>query len=155
MSSHSVGLCRLVGLRTEVRGGRAGGVKIASKDRLDQRSEDDLSATGLRKSHPQDEDEFEGVVEGEPVDSIDSAFKDCQEGIGDPVRQPLSIIRGLGAEERLQRVVAWDKEAGEIGKESTSDVEENQKEVDAKKTEEGIDLGNGGLFLEIVEGRVL
>ena len=80
MPSSSVGLRRLVCLGTEVRGGRAGGLKIAGKDRLDQRSENDLSATvkmvsaggsevrrsnvpSLGKSHPQNETELEGVVE--------------------------------------------------------------------------------------------
>ena len=36
----------------------------AGKDRLDEGSEDDLGPTCLRESHPQNEDEFESVVEG-------------------------------------------------------------------------------------------
>ena len=35
----------------------------SGEDRLNERAEDDLSTTGLRKGHPQDKDEFEGVVE--------------------------------------------------------------------------------------------
>ena len=31
---------------------------------MDERSEDNLSSIGDRKCHPQDEDEFENVVEG-------------------------------------------------------------------------------------------
>ena len=39
----------------------------------------------LRKSHPKDEDELEGVVEWEPVDGIDGGLNDSQEGVGHPV----------------------------------------------------------------------
>jgi len=155
MPSSSVGLRRLVCLGTEVRGGRAGGLKIAGKDRLDQRSENDLSATSLRKSHPQNENELEGVVEWEPVDGIDGALNDGQKGIHHPVRQPLSVICCLGAEQSFQGVVPRNKEACEIGEEGASDVEEDEEEVDSEKAEEGVDLGNGGLLLEIVEDRVL
>jgi hypothetical protein len=35
----------------------------AGEDWLDEGSEDDLGPTCLRESHPQDEDEFESVVE--------------------------------------------------------------------------------------------
>jgi hypothetical protein len=70
---------------------------------MDKGSEQDLSTRCLRKSHPEDEDELEGVVKccdqsiqfsrmlnkggqhTEPIDGIDHAFDDCQEGIDDPV----------------------------------------------------------------------
>jgi hypothetical protein len=68
---------------------------------LDHGSEDDLSSIGHGKSHPEDKDELEDIVEGyrpvsdsteegfvgltEPVDSIDQALKNVQEGIDNPV----------------------------------------------------------------------
>jgi hypothetical protein len=66
-----------------------------------------LSLRSLGKSHPKDEDELEGVVKGyqyqlhdflrcdvcvaltEPIDGADGALKDSQEGIHNPVCEPL------------------------------------------------------------------
>ena len=39
----------------------------------------------LRKSHPEDKDELEGVVEGEPVDGVDSRLNHSEEGVDHPV----------------------------------------------------------------------
>lgn len=39
----------------------------------------------LRQSHVHDEDEFECVVEREPVDGVDEGLEDGQEGVDDPV----------------------------------------------------------------------
>ena len=39
----------------------------------------------LRQSHVHDKDEFEGVVEGKPVNGVDHGFDDGQEGVDDPV----------------------------------------------------------------------
>lgn len=50
---------------------------------------------GLWESHVHDEDELEGVVEGEPVDSVDHGFEDGEEGVDDPVLVriiPVSIL---------------------------------------------------------------
>lgn len=77
---------------------------------MEKRSEDDLGAVGHGKGHPQNEDELEDVVEGcesqypnsqgkwsfrshtEPVDSIDHALKNGEEGIDDPVLFKKSIL---------------------------------------------------------------
>lgn len=40
---------------------------------------------GLRQSHVHNEDELEGVVEGEPVGGVDGGFEDGEEGVDDPV----------------------------------------------------------------------
>lgn len=82
---HGVRLGRLVSLRAKVGSGRTALGEEAGEDRLDEGTEDDLGTTGLRKSHPQDEDELEGVVEGEPVDSVDSTLEDGQECVDNPV----------------------------------------------------------------------
>jgi hypothetical protein len=91
-----------VRLGSEISSGGAGLGEEAREDRVDKGSEQDLSTRCLRKSHPEDKDELEGVVEccdwsiqfsrtlnrgphTEPIDSIDHAFDDCQEGIDDPI----------------------------------------------------------------------
>ena len=76
-----MGLASLVGLRTELRSGGAGVLEVAREDGLDEGAEDELRASGawvsgcrgsgrengnkpsLGKSHPENEDELEGVVE--------------------------------------------------------------------------------------------
>ena len=53
---------------------------------------------GLGKRHPQDKDELEGVVEGEPVDSVDSRLNDGQESVDNPVLESgiaMSVICSL------------------------------------------------------------
>lgn len=68
--------------------------------------------------------------------------------------QPLSVVNLACGEEGVQRVVARDNESGNVDKELSSDVEEDEEEVEAGKTEDHVDLGNGGLLLKVVEGGV-
>jgi len=117
--------------------------------------EDDLSAVGLGKRHPQDKDKFEGVVEGEPVDSVDSRLKDSQEGVDNPVGQPLSVVSLGSGEEGIKRVEGRDDESSNVDKELASNVEEDQGEVEDTETKDDVDLGNAGLLLKLVELRVL
>ena len=108
----------------------------------------------------------------EPVDSIDDALEDGQEGIDNPVLhwcqcvrqregaeqaycQPLGIIDLATAEQRLEGVVPGNDEAGEVDEELSSDVKEDEEEVEANEAEEDVDLGDIGLLLEIVEHRIL
>jgi len=93
-------LLSLLGLGLKVLRGGAGG-EVAGEDRLEEGSENDLSASGLGKSHPEDEDELEGVVEGEPVDGINCAFEESQEGINNPVGKPLSVVTRLSCEKSI------------------------------------------------------
>ena len=67
----------------------------------------------------------------------------------------LCVINLAGAEQGVQRVVAGDDEASNVDKELASNVEEDEEEVEAGETENSIDLGDGGLLLEVVEGGVL
>jgi len=94
-------LLGLLSLSLEVLGGGGTGCEVAGEDGLEEGSEDDLGTSGLGKRHPEDEDELEGVVEWEPVDSAYSALEEGQESIHDPVRKPLSIIGRLGGEKRI------------------------------------------------------
>jgi hypothetical protein len=45
------------------------------------RSRDEYYLLGLGESHPEDKDELEGVVEGEPVDGTDGTLKDANEKV--------------------------------------------------------------------------
>lgn len=122
---HGVRLGRLVSLRAKVGSSRAALGEKAGEDRLDEGAEDDLGATGLRESHPQDENELEGVVEGEPVDSVDSTLEHRQECVDDPVCQPLGIINLARAEQSFQGIISWDKKTGKVYKKLASNVEED------------------------------
>ena len=67
----------------------------------------------------------------------------------------LCVIDLAGAEQRVQRVVAGDDKASNVDKELASNVEEDEEEVQAGETQDGVGLGDGGLLLEVVESWVL
>jgi len=144
-----------VRLASDICGSATSLAEEAGEDRLQDRPEDDLGTIGHWKGHPQNQDELENVVEGEPVDGINHALENSEEGIDDPVRQPLGIINFAGTEQCFQRIVSWNYESCEVYKKFASNVEEDEEEVQADKAQEGVDLGDIGLSLEIVEGRVL
>lgn len=149
-----MGLAGSLGLSAEV-GRGAGAGEEAAKDRLDEGVEDNLGTVGLGKGHPEDSDELEDVVEGEPVGGANGALNNGQESEDDPVGEPLSVIRGTRSEESLEGVVPGEKETGEVGEELASDVEEDEEEVDSDQTQDGVDLGERGLTLKVVQDRVL
>lgn len=67
----------------------------------------------------------------------------------------VSVIGLAGGEEGLKRVIAGDDETGKVGEELSSNVEEDGKEVESCDTQDNVDLGDGGLRLEVVEQVVL
>ena len=67
----------------------------------------------------------------------------------------LSVIRAASCEQRLERVVAGNKEANKVDQEGASNIKEDQEDVDSKQAEDGIRLGHRGLSLQVVEDRVL
>jgi len=67
----------------------------------------------------------------------------------------LGVINLAGAEQGVQRVVARNNKSSDVDEKLAGNVEEDQEEVEASKTENGVDLGDGGLLLEVVEGGVL
>ena len=91
----------------------------------------------------------------EPVDGVDGALENGQEGVGDPVGQPVGVIGLVLGEESLERVVAGDDEASKVDEELASNVEENEEEVQGTETEDDVDLGDGALLLKVLKGRVL
>jgi len=103
----------------------------AGEEGLNEGVEDDLCTTSLGEGHPENKDELESVVEWEPVDSVDCTLKDGQEGICDPVGEPLSIISSAGAEQSLKRVVSRKNETRSVNEKLASNVEEDQEEVES------------------------
>jgi hypothetical protein len=69
--------------------------------------------------------------------------------------QPLGVIGLASAEEGLEGVVGRDDEAGGVDEELSSDVEEDQEEVQGTKAEDDVDLGHIGLLLKLLQLRVL
>ena len=69
--------------------------------------------------------------------------------------QPLGVIGLASAEEGLKGVVGRDDEAGGVDKELSSNVEEDQEEVQGTEAEDDVDLGNIGLLLKLLQLRVL
>lgn len=67
----------------------------------------------------------------------------------------LSVICGTGSKQRIQRVVSRNQETGKVNQELAGNVEENEEKVDSDNTQDGVDLGDRGLSLEVVEKRVL
>lgn len=72
---HLLGLSNRISLGSEVSSGSSAGREESSEDWLDDRSEDDLSAVGDWKSHPENKDELEDVVECCDVSAIVYAFR--------------------------------------------------------------------------------
>lgn len=67
----------------------------------------------------------------------------------------LRVIRSSGGEQSVQRVVGRDDETRQVNQELAGDVEENEEEVDSDQAEDHVDLGDGGLTLQVVEDGVL
>jgi hypothetical protein len=67
----------------------------------------------------------------------------------------LGVVDLASGEQSVQRVVAGDDESSNVDEELSGNVEEDEEEVEAGETEDGVGLGDGGLLLEVVEGGVL
>ena len=57
-------------------------------------------------------------------------------------RQPLSIIGRARAKQGLKREVTWNEEAGEVDQKLSTDVEEDEEEVEAGEPKDEVDLGD-------------
>jgi len=142
-----------VNLSSEV-GRSTWALEVASKEWVENVAEEDLGTAELWESEPKDEGELGEVVEWEPVSGVKGGLKDAKEGEGNPVGQPLSVIGLLGSEESLKRVVGRDEEASEVDEQLTSQVKEDQEEVENADTANDVDLWDIGLLLEINESGV-
>lgn len=130
---HLLALSRRVHFRPKVCSGAASGGEESGEDWLDNRSEDNLGSVGHRQCHPEDKDELEDVVKWEPVDGVDQALKDVQEGVYDPVRQPLRVVYFIRAEQSIQGIVSGNNEASEVDQKLSTNIEEDEEEVQSCK----------------------
>jgi hypothetical protein len=69
--------------------------------------------------------------------------------------EPLGIIGLVGREDSFKGIVSGEDETSKVGKDLTSKVEENEEEVEADNTKNGVDLGDGRLLLKVVEDLIL
>lgn len=146
-------LLRLAGsLGLGLQVGRGGTAREETGEQwLNEGVEDNLGAAELRERHPENKDELEDVVKGEPVRGVDGTLNDSQKSVHNPVSQPLSIISRTRGKQGMKRIVTRNQETGEINQEFTRNVEEDKEEIDSNKTEDGVDLGDRGLSFEVVE----
>lgn len=68
--------------------------------------------------------------------------------------QPLSVILFVLGKQGAQRIVARNNKAGKVCEELTTNVENDEEEVERSNTDDSIGLGNTNLFLEVVQGGV-
>lgn len=149
-----LGLVKAVSLGTEARGGRARMLEVSADGRGQERSENELGTPEGREREPEEEDELEDKVKGEPVDDLDEALDHSEQSENDPISQPLSIILLVVAKQRTERVVGRNNEASKVGKKLTAEVEDDEEEVKSSDTDDGVGLGNTSLLLKVVEGGV-
>ena len=69
--------------------------------------------------------------------------------------KPLSVIGFADAEQCLQRIIPWNHEYSNICQKLTPDVKENEKKISGDQSEKGVDLGDRGLLLQVVQSRIL
>jgi hypothetical protein len=104
------------------------------------------------------------MVNGRPMKTLRIAQIDCWNKTGGSrdtssaavytYSKPLGIVSLADAEEGVKRVVARNHKASEVGKKLSAKVEEDEEEVKSNNAEESIDLWDGCLLLEVVQGRV-
>jgi len=149
-----ISLGEALGLGAEVSGGSTGALEMFAESGRKERSEDDLRTAEDRESEPEEEHKLEDKVEGEPVDNVNQALQDSEEGEHNPVGQPLSVVGRAGTEKRIERVVPRDDESSKVGEKLAAEIEDDQKEVQSREANNGVSLGNAGLLLEIGQGGV-
>lgn len=114
--------------------------------RLDKGLVDKLSTSVLGETNVQEEGGLEEVVEGHPVkDGLGPELKDVEGGEDNPVGQVLSVIGLAGGLQGKQGVVAGDDQTSNVGQElaNSSNVEEDEDEVESDKAQKEVGLGNG------------
>jgi len=114
-----------------------------------------LGATSLRKSKPEDDNELECVVKWEPVNCVHSRFKNSKESEDDPVCEPLSVIGLADAEESIKGIITRNHKSSKVGQKLSTNVEEDEEEVECDQAEKSVDLRQSGLLLEVVQRIIL
>jgi len=149
-----VHLLGLASLGTEARGGR-GTVEVLGQHGGEEGVEDNLSTAESGQSEPKQENELKGEVEGEPIDNVDKALSNGEEGKDDPVGQPLGVILLACSEQSVQGIVSRNDEASDVGEKLAAEVENNEEKVEGSDSDDGVRLGNIGRLLDVIKGGVL
>jgi len=124
--------------------------------RAEETGVNDLSASELRQSEPEDEQGLEEEIKGNPVDErVRKEFDNLDETKDSPIGQPLLVVligRGLDS---LEGGIGRIDPADQVGQEVTGQVEEDGDEQGGGGTQNEGDLGDLDLGLNLVEPRVL
>ena len=67
----------------------------------------------------------------------------------------MGIISFAGTEQSFEGVVSRNDKASKVCEELPAEVEEDEEEVGRDNTEEGVDLGDRSLLLEVVQKWIL
>ncbi len=95
--------------------------------------------------------QYWNMLAGEICDACRKVQGRDEETYGQPLR---IVILGIG-EEGSEGVVSGNDEAGKVGEELATEVEDDEEEVKGADTDDGIGLGNADLPLQVVEGGIL
>lgn len=124
------------------------------RERLDDVNVDASGTTERWDTNVKQEESLEQEVEWDPVqDSLGPELNHVQEGEHNPVSQQLSVIvltRGL---QRNEGEVTWNNESSNVGQEltNTTEVQENQQEVNTTCTQDGIGSWQSSQALKLVQ----
>jgi len=144
-----------IDLGSQVGSSCTGSREVAGEYWLNEGAEDNLGSTSDWECEPKNKNELECVVEWEPVNGVDGALEDGEESKDNPVGKPLSVIGFADTEQCLQRIIPWDHEPSNICQKLPGDIKEDKGEVQGDQSEKGVDLRDGGLFLQVVQSWVL
>jgi len=144
-----------VGLGAKAAGSRARRGEVPRESRSEERAEDEVGTLEGGEGEPQKENKLEEIVEREPVYNADKALNNSEEREDNPVGQPLGIIVLVMGKQGVERIVSRDDETGNVGEELAAEVKQDEEEVERDRANNGVGLGDRGLFLEVVESRVL
>lgn len=69
--------------------------------------------------------------------------------------EPLGIIGLASGKESFEGIISGDNKTSKVGEDLSSEVEEDKEKVDGDYSKNGVNLGDRGLLLEVVENLVL
>lgn len=124
---------------------------------LDEGTVNNLGTTKLWKGEVEQEDGLHEPVEWDPVkDGLRPELNNVQEGKDNPVCQEFGVILSGFGVEGLEGQVTWDDETGYVRKQltNTTNVDEDQKEVQDTSTDNGVGSWKTGSLLELGENVV-
>lgn len=69
--------------------------------------------------------------------------------------QPLGIVILIGSKQGMQRVVARDNESGNVGQKLTTEVQDDEEEVERADADDGVCLGDTSLLFKPIQSWIL